>query len=360
MVMWNRQILRLRGGEGADRSAALFPPSRHYENRPTTHLLVLEHGPNPTTDYYLRPRLPLPEQIPTTVADLSVDPKSVPIPAGTFVVIVRYLNRAWARHLLSQRSRLSGAAYLMDDDLPPALQTRELPLRYRIKIQRLFLSQRGALGAICDRIWVATPYLADKYAQSGPTVLPPLPLANGWGETAPLTYFYYGSASHRREQSWLVEVVRKVQAEVDGLAFLTIGDSRVRRLFAGIPRVLVLHPMSWPTYVEALPVLRHDIGLAPLLDGPFNRSRSHTKFFDFSRLGAVGIYTNAAPYAGFVRDGVDGFLLDNEPEDWQRLIVDLAHAPHLCRTVVGNARSRVLEGRLPLDLPTSTPGKEAG
>jgi hypothetical protein len=354
MPIWDRKAFRLGLRVGSDGSEGLFVPSGHYGKHAPTRLLILEQGRNPTTDYYLRPRLPVPEQLPTTVADLSADPKSVPIPAGTFVVIVRYLNRPWARYLLAHRNRLSGTAYLMDDDLPAALQARDLPLRYRWKIQRLFLSQRGALSTICDRIWVANSYLAEKYPQSGATVLPALPLAEGWGETTPLTYFYYGSASHGREQSWLVDVVRSVQAEAQKLTFVTIGGGGVRKLFAGIPRVLVLHPMPWPSYVEALPAIRHAIGLAPLLEGPFNRSRSYTKFLDFSRLGAAGIYSNTAPYAGFVRDGVDGFLLENQPDAWRRVIIELARAPGLRRTIVENARSRAFECHLPLDIHSST------
>jgi hypothetical protein len=340
MAFWRRAIGQTQAQGGGGAFGVLFRPSASYGNRSTTTLLILEQGRNPTTDYYLRPRLPPPDRVPTRVVDLSTDPSSVPLADGTFLIVVRYLNGTWARHLRRHRDRLSGAAYFMDDDLPVARQDGSLPLRYRWKIQRLFLNRLDTLSVLCDRIWVSNAYLADKYRKSGATVLPPLPLAEKPLETAHLTYFYYGSASHAREQTWLVNVVRRVQAEKNNLAFITIGDDAVRKLYADIPRVLVLHPMRWPRYVEALPVMAHHIGLAPLLPSPFNHSRTHTKFFDFTRLGAIGLYSNTTPYAAFIRHDVDGLLLPNDAEAWCQAIVETGRSASLRSRMLEEARKR--------------------
>ena len=48
------------------------------------------------------------------------------------------------------------------------------------------------------------------------------------------------------------------------------------------------------------------------------------KFYDYARMGAAGIYTDVEPYRGFVRDGVDGLLLPNEPARWIDAIAGLA------------------------------------
>lgn len=333
---------------GSDR---LFTPTGDYPHHPTTHLLILEQQPNPTTDYYLRPRLPDPHTLPTTFAHLAMDPRALEVPVGTFVIIVRYLNPSWAGYLRRHRARLSGAAYLLDDDLPEAAEATDLPLRYRWKILRLYSRQRSALSAICDRVWMSNEYLAQRYPQGCTAVLPPLPLLEGWGDQAPLTYFYYGSASHGREQAWLVEVVRTVQAQAPRLTFLTVGDGRVRRLYAGIPRVVVLHPMPWPTFVEALPAMHHDIGLVPLLEGSFNRSRSYTKFFDLTRLGAVGIYSQIAPYEGFVRGNSDGILVENTHPAWSEAIKRLACSPAVRAQLGAAARARVKALREPSGYP---------
>jgi len=61
------------------------------------------------------------------------------------------------------------------------------------------------------------------------------------------------------------------------------------------------------------------------LPGRFSAGRSSTKFFDFVRCGAVGIYSDSEPYASFVRNGVDGLLVRNDPEAWVEAILRLVH-----------------------------------
>ncbi|KPK47741.1 MAG: glycosyl transferase group 1 family protein, partial [Thiotrichales bacterium SG8_50] len=96
-----------------------------------------------------------------------------------------------------------------------------------------------------------------------------------------------------------------------------------------------LHPMSWPNYHAYTSLGGLHIGLAPLLPGRFNAGRSSTKFFDFVRCGAVGIYSDTAPYAGFVRNGVDGLLVRNDPDAWVEAISTLARD--------GETRSRMAQ-----------------
>ena len=64
-------------------------------------------------------------------------------------------------------------------------------------------------------------------------------------------------------------------------------------------------------------------GLAPLLPGVFNAGRGAVKFFDYARMGAVGLYSAVPPYAGFVRDGVDGVLAPTEPAAWVAALLAL-------------------------------------
>ena len=51
------------------------------------------------------------------------------------------------------------------------------------------------------------------------------------------------------------------------------------------------------------------------------------KFIDYARQGALGLYSRVPPYEGFVRDGIDGVLLPNEPEAWVDAIVQWAGDP---------------------------------
>ena len=269
------------------------------------------------------------------------------IPDGTFVVIVRYATVGWLRHLRAQRERLTGVAYFMDDDLPAAIGDGSLPWRYRYKILRHFWLRRRALAAVCSDVWVSTAYLAERYGIGLDRIIDPAPLISQGCRHAGVTYFYEGTASHTAEFQWLREVVGRVQAESDELTFVTVGPAATRRIFSGLPRVLCLHPVEWSTYQASFPVVRHDIGLAPLLDSAHNRARSPTKFFDISRYGAVGLYSNVPPYAGFVRSGADGdgWLLENDPRAWSAAILRLAHSEAERAGMAARARQRVESAR---------------
>jgi hypothetical protein len=133
-----------------------------------------------------------------------------------------------------------------------------------------------------------------------------------------------------------------------------VGDAETKKLFSDVPNTICLHPMDWPTYRNCAGVVKSDIGLAPLIGGRFNCGRAHTKFYDITRLGAVGVYSNRAPYAGFIRDGVDGLLLENDPGAWGDAIVRLSEAPERRKAILTEARARAegllaVRTQLPLD-----------
>jgi hypothetical protein len=214
--------------------------------------------------------------------------------------------------------------YFMDDDLMDPSATAGLPSLYAKKIRSNATRQRRVLEELCDEFWVATDFLADKYSSWAPRLLTPRPATRHVAPRASVNICYHGSASHQAELEWLVPVVRDVQRANGFTHFEVFGDHAVNRLYRDNPRTSVLHPMAWPNYLEYTAAVSRDIGLAPLLPNRFNAGRGATKFFDFARMGAVGIYTDVAPYHDFIRDGVDGVLLPNDPAVWAKVIRDLA------------------------------------
>ena len=101
--------------------------------------------------------------------------------------------------------------------------------------------------------------------------------------------------------------------------------------------------MPWPQYLEHTSSIHQDIGLAPLMDTLFNRGRGPIKFFDYARAGAVGIYSKGPAFGDFVTDGVDGFLLDNDPQLWVNTIIELVNNPQLRQTMADKAWEKVLD-----------------
>lgn len=324
----------------------MITPIGSYRPLPTGRVLVLEHGRLPTTDIYLRPRLEAPGMPRVDYADMTtVRPgvmEAMTEPdEGLFAVVCRYISGDWLKWIEARRHRLSGVAYMVDDDLPTMLRDRKLPLRYRHKIWRLYGRHRRRLSALCSELWVSTPELATRYAAQSPRLLPPLRIGGdgGWPGRG-LRYFYHGTAAHRAEIEWLRDVVAMVQIRNPAMNFEIFGDRRVHRLYRGIERVAVLHPMGWPDYLAHTERTKLDIGLAPLLPGHTNDARSHTRFYDIARAGAVGIFADRPPYAGFVQHGRDGLLLPDDKQAWAEAILELAADEPRRRRLAEAARAR--------------------
>lgn len=291
------------------------------------HCIVLSPGAIPTTDIYFRARTGA--GIAAIVDTLASDPPPDATDADAVYVIVRYLPARWRGWLARAGVAPARIAYFLDDDMPCALAAAELPLAYAMRTAwraaRMARWLRGRHAAL----WVSTGELQRRYAGAGARVCAPvyLPSAATAAPALEPVYFYHGSGAHRRELEWLVPVVRAVQERLPVARFEVFGDARVERLFRGIARVSVLRPLRWPDYLARAGHLRYAVGLAPLLDGPFNRARAHVKLFDITRLGAAGVYSPQPAYIDSVRDGVTGLLCDNDPQAWADAIVRLFEEP---------------------------------
>jgi hypothetical protein len=304
---------------------------------------VIAAGPSASVDYLVAPYL---GAIDSEVVYLNLEadsPLSISACGCHTVVIVRYLSQGWARELKKFKSRGGRIIYFMDDDLMDVDAFRTLPATYAEKIYRLATRWRSTIEAIASEFWVTSPYLANKYGAWSPRLLSPRPRVSQLLGKTSTTICYHGSSSHQTELKWLVPVMKKVQtADVD-TSFEVFGDHSVYKMYRGLPRVSVLHPMSWDSYLHHTALSRKDIGLAPLMPEPFNAARGPTKFFDFVRMDAVGIYSDRPPYSDFVRNGVDGVLLPDDPDLWARTIIGLALDVSARSSMAVAARERALD-----------------
>lgn len=204
----------------------------------------------------------------------------------------------------------------------------------------------------CDELWVSTNYLVDKYqAKYQNWTVRQIPIrtaAKLQSNKQAVWVCYHGSAAHQLEFEWLQSLVGKLQQQTEQTWFEVFGDNAVLKQFRHVERVQVLHPMSWASYLDYTQSVQRDIGLVPLLPDPFNKARSICKFFDITRMGAVGIYSNVSPYDEFIEDGVDGFLVDNDEELWIEKINYLIQNPEVRKQMADNAQLR-LQGMMEQD-----------
>lgn len=318
--------------------------SQHAGNAPAANwgarVLVLAEGENPSLAFFIRPLL-LARGLHCELADVREAPPA-DASAWDAVVVVRYLTSGWEKFLADARSAGKPVAYFMDDDLMDRAAHAGLPWRYRFKIERYACLKRRAIERLCSEYWVSTPFLAAKYAAWRPVVLEP----SAPQEVAPVSICYHGTASHAAEQEWLHELVARLQARCERTQFSIVGDARINRRFRALPRVAVLHPMSWPAYLAYTGAYHCDIALAPLLPGAFNAARGATKFLDCARMGAAGIYADVDPYRALIRNDIDGLLLPMNTDIWLDAILALVDDAPRRQRLAAAAALRVASGTL--------------
>lgn len=296
-----------------------------YLNDWSGQIALLSPGYVPSVDFYLTPRFANhSSSVIHRYDSRKWDNSALSLPLGTFVVIVRHASQSWLRFLAAQSGRWSGVAFLFDDDLENAWRCQALPLDYRLRTSARFLLASHLLKKTCDRSWASTEELRQRYSHWAPTHLPPLnpfPIRSA----APVgvrRWCYHGTRAHSDEMRWLKPIVAEVHRNVADAEFEIMGGNAVKRMFAGIPRVSVLAPRSWPDYIAHCNRSEIAIGVAPLLPGRFNAARAHVKIYDIAHCGAVGVYSRREPYFPALAEAGAIFSGDDQAE-WSRIITEL-------------------------------------
>ena len=324
-------------------------PGARYSQRRHDAILVLQRGPNASTDYYLRPRLD--PFVRCDIAEIQSSPDGCELlsPGGTqalFVILCRYASGPWLEALSGARDRLARVAFFMDDDLPGMMRAAEIPSAARGKVALHFGAHAARLSALCSELWVSTPELARRYAEALPRVLPPVPEAEPPVPALQASddlVVYHGTDVHARERAFVLEVARLLQAQSSGARIELVGDRVVARAAAGMSNVKVTPQLPWTDYLRVQTGRTAGISLAPLFRSPLNDARAPVKAFDAARLGAAGLYADAPAYRGHVRDGVDGLLLPMEPRAWAEAIASLMADPERRLRLASAAGARLSE-----------------
>lgn len=305
---------------------------------PECHLLLILHeGYSPTLAYFeaaIKSRF---IGMTCRLIDTSLPP-DITIEEGATMVIIRFISPQWQGRIEQNIDRTSRIVYFMDDDLFDPTALTALPKEYRTKIIRRSAAQHKWITQHCDDIWVSTPYLAEKYAHLSPEIVSAKPSSLLLEAEQPVKIAYHGSSSHRDEKYWLRQVIEGVLDNCPTASFEIFGEHDIYKFYRDLPRVSVLHPMNWQNYLAYTKTNRLDIGLAPLLDSAFNLARGPVKFYDFVRMGAVGVYSNRAPYSEFIEQNVNGVLLENDPKKWIKMLSLLVNKEQKRSELAHNAK----------------------
>lgn len=183
-----------------------------------------------------------------------------------------------------------------------------------------------------------------------PTVLPDHlwtirpPSVSDPKSSEPFIIGYMGGASHLPDIELLTPLLQRLLDEWGEKLQIHFWGFPPPPGLAASPQVLT-HPGadSYADFAAYFAAARADVWLAPLVENPFNRCKSAIKFWEYSAIGGVGIYSRLEPYTDVVRHGENGLLVASL-EEWEAAIRELAADPqkrlHLAQNAQNTLRQR--------------------
>lgn len=176
-----------------------------------------------------------------------------------------------------------------------------------------------------DVVWSTSRYILDKYRElTGgkrtavlDTIIRPDELESiNVAENDKVRIVYAAAPSHAELfEKYIAPIVPKLAEEFD-ISFTFVS---VHPEVTGVKA----------EYISGMPLLEYrkfmkesgfDIGLAPLHNDDFSKCKYFNKFIEYTTQGIVGVYSNTEPYTYVVKDGYNGFLADDNPQEWLRVL----------------------------------------
>ena len=250
---------------------------------------------------------------------------------------------------LADHARRTGAKLLfdLDDDLMsvPSLHPDADRLRPHARVVRGMLK-------LADVVWVSTPGLAERVEAIRPdaVVMENRLDERIWAHVPepasfhddPVRILCMGTTSHEHDFEMVEPVLLRLKAEYgDRIVIDVLGMTRRSELPAALTRVgpPAHASRSYPGFVHWLTAMqpRWHIGLAPLLDTPFNRSKSPIKAMDYAAMGLAVLASDTQVYRGSIADGVGGCLVANDPRTWHAALDWLIRNQDLRRSLATKA-----------------------
>jgi glycosyltransferase involved in cell wall biosynthesis len=249
---------------------------------------------------------------------------------------------------LAAHARHSGATLVfdLDDDLLniPRSHPDAQILRPRAKIVRRMLE-------VADHVWLSTQALAASLSALRPdaTVMEnrlderiwtPPPRHQG---DQPVRLLCMGTTTHDSDFEMIQPALVRLKAEYgDRVVIDVIGMTGQAELPAGLDRVAPSANAlrSYPGFVNWISSVQPawDIGLAPLLDSPFNHCKSAIKAMDYAALGLAALASDTPVYRGSIADGPAGQLVANNASAWYSALDTLLRNRDARHAIAARAR----------------------
>ena len=246
---------------------------------------------------------------------------------------------------LARHARATGAKLLfdLDDDLLniPHAHPDAPKLRPFAPVVRRMLTA-------ADTVWVSTRGLAERLTSLRPDAMiienrlderiwiqPPerhQPRDQRWDH--PVRILCMGTSTHDRDFAMIEPALLRLKAEHGHRIVIDVlGMTNRAELPASLNRIAppTHAARSYPGFVNWMTSVRPrwHIGLAPLLDTPFNRAKSPIKALDYAALGLAVLASDTPVYRGSIADGPAGQLVANDPRAWHSALDWMIRNPDL-------------------------------
>jgi hypothetical protein len=264
------------------------------------------------------------------------------------ILLQRFFPRMETRAVLDAVFSSGKPVLFETDDLVHCIP-EENPSYFYSSLTRDFLLDAMARA---HALIVTTPVLGEELAPINgrievmPNLLDPRIWARGRSSRAPgsgpVIIGYCGTPTHFQDLLMVEEALaRLVEKHPGRVAFRFFGC--VTPALENLPGASICgFKEGYEAYAQTLMGGGIHIALAPLVDHRFNRCKSAIKWLEYSALGAVGVYSDLAPYQSCVRHGETGFLAQAQPQSWFEILEHLVLDEETRRTVAGNAQQETL------------------
>ncbi len=300
---------------------------------------IFEEGKNPSSDYYIVPRLKLKG---FEINRINIHSREYPdLEEESYVFLVRYASNRLIEFLKEKRKYIKKLIYFMDDGLWDLRSLLSVPMMYGWRLfKKAYLFRRKILSLGAE-IWVSTEYLKDKYSDYKPKLVYPYPIGLDevqFSKGSPRVVFYHGTSSHKQELEWLKEFFSKLSEKLPDVLLEVVVDEKHWKDFRKIKNLIAFRPMKWEGFYRFSQLNYRTVGLAPLFDSEFNRGRSWIKFYDITRSGAVGVFSIHATYSYYIQDFKAGYVLPMDINLWIEAIEELIRDEKKREELFGNAK----------------------
>ena len=236
--------------------------------------------------------------------------------------------------------------YDLDDnffELPPTTDVG----RYHRAPERLAQLERYLKNASLVRVYSEAlreqvgPLNPNVVKLEGPvdwTLIPSRPTRN---DTSKVRIVYPTSRVEDELASLFLDDLERLLAVYDGQLEMCFWGYHPREL-RGHPAVRFIPAIAnYDRFFRNFARFGFDVGLAPLRDDLFHRSKTDVKFREYAACGIAGVYSNVGSYAKSVEHEVTGLLVSNQPGSWFDAVSRLVKDAGLRHLIQDRAREHV-------------------